>query len=111
MLFDFDGTLTRPDALDFPAIKREVGCPPDSLVLEWIEALADRRAAREGAGHARDASSWRGAAESEPNEGAERVVRSLRAQASRSASSRGTACAAVRAASRGFPTSPPATST
>ena len=25
VVFDFDGTLTRPGALDFPAIKREVG--------------------------------------------------------------------------------------
>ena len=37
VLFDFDGTLTVPGQLDFAAIKREVGCPPDQLVLEWIE--------------------------------------------------------------------------
>ena len=47
VLFDFDGTLTQPDALDFAAIKRELGCPPDEFVLEWIEALpgGPRRAA------------------------------------------------------------------
>jgi hydrogenase expression/formation protein HypE len=36
ILFDFDGTLTRPGALDFPAIKRELGCPPDQPILEYI---------------------------------------------------------------------------
>ena len=43
VVFDFDGTLTRPGALDFPGIKREVGCPPDSFLLEWIEALPASR--------------------------------------------------------------------
>jgi hypothetical protein len=33
VLFDFDGTLTHPGALDFAAIKREVGCPADRFVL------------------------------------------------------------------------------
>ena len=37
VLFDFDGTLTFPDALDFPAIKRELGCPVDKPILEYIE--------------------------------------------------------------------------
>ena len=37
VLFDFDGTLTRPGALDFPAIKRELGCPVDETILEYIE--------------------------------------------------------------------------
>jgi HAD superfamily hydrolase (TIGR01509 family) len=37
ILFDFDGTLTLPEALDFPAIKRELGCPPDQPILEYLE--------------------------------------------------------------------------
>ena len=37
VLFDFDGTLTRPEALDFPAIKKELGCPPDQAILEYLE--------------------------------------------------------------------------
>jgi HAD superfamily hydrolase (TIGR01509 family) len=37
ILFDFDGTLTTPGALDFPAIKRELGCPPDQAILEYLE--------------------------------------------------------------------------
>jgi hydrogenase expression/formation protein HypE len=36
VLFDFDGTLTVPGALDFPAIKRMLGCPLDHPILEFI---------------------------------------------------------------------------
>ena len=36
VLFDFDGTLTLPGALDFPAIKRVLGCPLDHPILEFI---------------------------------------------------------------------------
>jgi len=79
VLFDLDGTLTRPGALDFAAVKREVGCPPDSLVLEWIEALP-AGARRTEALAALERFELAAAAESEPNEGAERVIRGLRAQ-------------------------------
>lgn len=37
ILFDFDGTLTRPGAIDFPAIKRRLGCPLDQPILEFLE--------------------------------------------------------------------------
>jgi hydrogenase expression/formation protein HypE len=37
VLFDFDGTLTLPEALDFPAIKQELGCPADQAILEYLE--------------------------------------------------------------------------
>jgi len=79
VLFDFDGTLTRPGALDFPAVKREVGCPPDGLVLEWIEALP-AGAQRDTALAALERFELAAAAGSEPNAGAERVIRGLRAQ-------------------------------
>ena len=36
VLFDFDGTLTVPGALNFPAIKRMLGCPLDHPILEFI---------------------------------------------------------------------------
>jgi hydrogenase expression/formation protein HypE len=39
VLFDFDGTLTRPGALDFPAIKQQLGCPADQAILEYSETL------------------------------------------------------------------------
>ena len=41
VLFDFDGTLTKPEALDFPAFKKSVGCPVDQPVLEFIQDLSD----------------------------------------------------------------------
>ena len=39
VLFDFDGTLTHPDSLDFPALRGAIGCPPGTLILEYIDAL------------------------------------------------------------------------
>jgi hydrogenase expression/formation protein HypE len=43
VLFDFDGTLTRPGALDFPAIKREIDCPEGTPILEYLETLQSAR--------------------------------------------------------------------
>ena len=46
VLFDFDGTLTQPGALDFQAIKQELGCPADQAILEYLETQpAARRSA------------------------------------------------------------------
>ena len=36
VLFDFDGTLTHPGAIDFGAIKDAIGCPHDVAILEYI---------------------------------------------------------------------------
>ena len=36
-LFDFDGTLTQPGAIDFLAIKEEIECPHDMAILEYIK--------------------------------------------------------------------------
>ena len=77
VLFDFDGTLTRPGALDFAAIKREVGCPPDRFVLEWIQELPEG-AARDAAAAALERFELAAADASEPNDGVEHVVRALR---------------------------------
>lgn len=41
VLFDFDGTLTKPGALDFPGIRQAIGCPAGAPVLEFIASLAD----------------------------------------------------------------------
>lgn len=44
VLFDMDGTLTRP-LLDFPRIKQAMGCPQDRPILEWLATQpADRQA-------------------------------------------------------------------
>jgi HAD superfamily hydrolase (TIGR01509 family) len=45
ILFDFDGTLTYPGALDFPAIKREMGLPEDKPILEYLETQPPARQA------------------------------------------------------------------
>ena len=36
VLFDFDGTLTKPGLIDFMAIKQAIGCPREMAVLEYI---------------------------------------------------------------------------
>ncbi|MBC2710323.1 MAG: hypothetical protein HGJ94_04790 [Desulfosarcina sp.] len=41
VLFDFDGTLTRPGALDFSVIKRAIGCPDGIPVLEFMAGIND----------------------------------------------------------------------
>lgn len=79
VLFDFDGTLTHPGALDFPAIKREVGCPPDQYVLEWILSLPPG-ATRDAATSALERFELAAADASAPNAGAEELVHWLRAQ-------------------------------
>ena len=78
VLFDFDGTLTHPGALDFAAFKREIGCPADHFVLEWIEALPAGRDRDESLA-ALERFELAGAAASRPNEGAEELVSRLRA--------------------------------
>jgi len=50
VLFDFDGTLTLPGAIDFAQIKALIGCPAHMPILEFIQTLEDgdqRRLARE----------------------------------------------------------------
>ncbi|MEN8689774.1 MAG: HAD-IA family hydrolase [Desulfobacterales bacterium] len=73
VLFDFDGTLTRPESLDLNVIKRRIGCPADSYLLEYIETLpsADER---QKALEAVDQFELAAAAEAKPNDGAEELV-------------------------------------
>jgi HAD superfamily hydrolase (TIGR01509 family) len=76
ILFDFDGTLTLPGALDFPAIKRELNCPQDIPILEWLETVpADLKASLMGVLESREE---RAAEESLPNVGAETCLLALR---------------------------------
>jgi HAD superfamily hydrolase (TIGR01509 family) len=77
VLFDFDGTLTRPGALDFGQMRRTLGCPDGQPVLEFIAEMAgeaDRGRAMDAlADFEREA-----AAASLPNEGAEAAMEFLR---------------------------------
>jgi hydrogenase expression/formation protein HypE len=80
VLFDFDGTLTRPGALDFPAIKAELGCPPDTPVLEFIRSLSDDREQRAALLRLNDFE-MAAAADSRPNPGAEALIGWLKRRA------------------------------
>jgi len=77
VLFDFDGTLTRPGALDFAAIRKTVDCPDRMPILEYIHGIADA-AQRGRARDALDRFEALGAAGSHPNEGAEPLVHWLK---------------------------------
>ncbi len=72
ILFDFDGTLTFPGALDFPAIKKEIGCPIDTPILEFIESLPkESRAKPQEILEVREKQAARN---SKPNRGAENCL-------------------------------------
>ncbi len=43
VLFDFDGTLTRPGALDFSYLRQALNCPEEEQILDFIEALPAAR--------------------------------------------------------------------
>ena len=76
VLFDFDGTLTLPGALDFPAIKKVLGCPLDHPILEFIALQpADRRA---GLTKILEEAEDVAAGASLPNRGAEQCIHLLK---------------------------------
>jgi hydrogenase expression/formation protein HypE len=77
VLFDFDGTLTRPEAIDFAALRALLGCPPGTPILEFIEALPGVKD-REKAWRVLDDFELAAARVSVPNEGAEELVAVLR---------------------------------
>ncbi len=76
VLFDLDGTLTRPGALDFPAIKRRLGCPQDSAILEFLAGLEPRERYR--LERILESIELEAASLAEPNDGAEGCVKNLR---------------------------------
>jgi hydrogenase expression/formation protein HypE len=78
VLFDFDGTLTRPGALDFSVIKREIGCPESIPVLEFLAGVEDD-ARRQHLFSQLDRFELEGAAASRPNDGAEEIVAFIKA--------------------------------
>ncbi len=77
VLFDFDGTLTRPDSLDFGALRRALGCPPSAMILEYIEALPGQEERTKAHGIL-SAFELAAARASVPNPGAEEAVVLLR---------------------------------
>jgi len=77
VMFDFDGTLTEPGAIDFVAIKKAMGCPVDKPVLEFIAGLPDPEQ-RKKAYTALDEFEIEAARQSMPNAGSESLLRHLR---------------------------------
>jgi len=75
VLFDFDGTLTVPGALNFPAIKRLLGCPVDHPILEFIALQPPD--CRPGLMKILEEQEDLAAELSLPNRGAERCLQSL----------------------------------
>jgi hydrogenase expression/formation protein HypE len=78
VLFDFDGTLTLPGALDFPSIRAALGCPPGAPILEFI-SMQDPPA-RQAMMERLDFLETEAAARSTPNEGALELIRWLRSR-------------------------------
>jgi len=79
VLFDFDGTLTKPEGLDFSIIKNILGCPDETPALEFIESIPDPQKKAEAFNELNRFES-QAAANSEPNPGAENLIRTLRSQ-------------------------------
>ncbi|HZK48509.1 MAG TPA: HAD-IA family hydrolase, partial [Thermoleophilia bacterium] len=77
VLFDFDGTLTLPGALDFAAIREAIGCPAGEPILEFIESRADE-GERSRLSAVLDRFEAAAAALAVPAEAAESIVRGLR---------------------------------
>ena len=77
VLFDFDGTLTRPGAIDFKAVKQAIGCPTDQPILEFIGDIKDRARQAE-AGAILHAMELDAARLSRPNGGVEELMMFLK---------------------------------
>jgi len=79
VLFDFDGTLTKPGALNFPLLKKTIGCPSHLPVLEFIDSLPTSDE-KDDTISLLERFETDAAANSEPNDGAESLIRYLRSK-------------------------------
>jgi len=79
VLFDFDGTLTKPGALNFSLLKETIGCPADTPVLEFIESLPTR-SQRDEASAVLARFEKEAAAISKPNPGSQDLIHYLRSK-------------------------------
>ena len=73
VLFDFDGTLTVPGLIDFMAIKKAIGCPDNSTILEFIASLSPEKE-RKNAIAVLEEYEDQAAKMAEPNENAEETL-------------------------------------
>jgi len=79
VLFDFDGTLTKPGALNFPRLKETIGCPADVPVLEFIEELPTLSQRNEALKQL-ERFEKEAAINSKPNTGAQKLIHFLRSK-------------------------------
>jgi HAD superfamily hydrolase (TIGR01509 family) len=79
VLFDFDGTLTKPGALNFPRLKEAIGCPADDPILEFIEDFPTSSQRNESLKQL-DRFEKEAAINSEPNIGAQKLIHFLRSK-------------------------------
>lgn len=79
VLFDFDGTLTRPGAIDFAAIRRKMDCPTGKGLLEYLTEIKDPGRRREYE-RVLELAEAEAADRAVPNEGAVEFVSFLRMQ-------------------------------
>lgn len=77
VLFDFDGTLTVPGLIDFMAIKKEINCPGDTPILEFIADLPSAGERRKAA-NVLERYEDKAAKAAKPNENAEEIIIFLR---------------------------------
>jgi hydrogenase expression/formation protein HypE len=103
VLFDFDGTLTRPGAIDFAELRRLLACPAGTPILEYIDGLADEPSRREAHGIL-DGYELAAARASVPNDGAEDLVHRLRAAGVAVGILTRNSLASVKEALKSFPT-------
>jgi len=76
ILFDFDGTLTVPGAINFLEIKDSLGCPRERPILEFIESLDNNE--QQKTYSLLDRHEERAARISFPAQGSEGVIRELK---------------------------------
>jgi hydrogenase expression/formation protein HypE len=78
VIFDFDGTLTLPGALDFAALHAAMGCPREIGLIEFLANISDAgvRAGKEAILLAAEVEA---SERSRPNDGATELVAFLRA--------------------------------
>ncbi len=77
VVFDLDGTLLR-QGLDFPAMRRAIGAPPDADIIRFLEGLPPARRAE--AARVVEEHEARAAERSELNDGAREVLAFLSAE-------------------------------
>jgi HAD superfamily hydrolase (TIGR01509 family) len=102
VLFDFDGTLTLPGALDFEGLRTALGCAAGTSILEFIDALPSE-AERSRAHAILDGFEEAAARDSFPNTGAEELVWTLAERGLGRAILTRNTMASIRQALKNFP--------